>query len=154
METTIEIIRCDSNHSDFVLLKDKLDRELLSMYKEAMEFYGPHNLLKDNTPSVVLYDKNIPVACGAYKYVAALEAVEIKRMYVEDEARGKGYSKKILLALETWAAEEGYKKAVLETGPVNVAAIHLYKNTGYTIIENYPPYVGLEDSICMSKKLS
>jgi len=145
--------RCDSNHPDFILLKDKLDAELQAMYKEDMEFYGPHNILKDKTPAVVLYHNDIPVACGAYKFVASQNAVEVKRMYVDEAVRGKGFSKLIISGLEAWAVEAGYKTAILETGPQNVSAIHLYKNSGYKRIANYPPYVGQKDSICMAKKL-
>lgn len=31
--------------------------------------------------------------------------------------------------------------------------IYLYKNSGYEINENYEPYVGNENSLCMKKEL-
>jgi len=42
---------------------------------------------------------------------------------------------------------------VLETGIKQHEANNLYKNTGYEIIENYEPYIGNTNSVCMKKAL-
>lgn len=81
-------------------------------------------------------------------------AVEIKRMFVEPQSRGKGLAKRILLELERWAAEDGFLMARLETGIKQPEAIGLYERMGYTRIDNYPPYTGFTTSICMEKSVS
>lgn len=57
----------------------------------------------------------------------------------------------MLQELETWAAEEGYRTAVLETGVRQVEAQSLYSKAGYFRTENYGQYLGMEDSICYRK---
>ena len=44
-------------------------------------------------------------------------------------------------------------KALLETGSGQPEAIALYKKLGYVQIENYEPYIGSEESVCMGKPL-
>ena len=74
-------------------------------------------------------------------------------MFVSPKARGMGLAQKILQELEQWASKEGYSTSVLETLHKQEEAIGLYQKVGYSIIDNYEPYVGLKDSICMKKKI-
>lgn len=75
-------------------------------------------------------------------------------MFVQKAFRGQGLSKQILLQLEEWAASLGYRYAVLETSIHFNTAINLYHSSGYVDIPNYPPYEGLEESVCMKKELA
>ena len=93
-----------------------------------------------------------PVACGCYKKYNN-ETVEIKRMYVDKNYSGKGISKMVLYELEKWAIENGFDYAILETSIHFNVAQSLYKNAGYYVIDNYDQYAGLEESVCMKKKL-
>ena len=43
-----------------------------------------------------------------------------------------------------------YKRAILQTRPIMIDAVELYKKRGYSLIENYPPYDQLEGAICMA----
>ena len=90
--------------------------------------------------------------CGCFKKFDD-NAVEVKRMFVKPEARGKGIAHYMLAGLEAWANEIGFDHAVLETGNNQPEAIRLYEKAGYTIIPNYGQYSGMETSICMRKKL-
>jgi GNAT superfamily N-acetyltransferase len=74
-------------------------------------------------------------------------------MFVSPEARGLGLAKKIILELELWAHDLSYTASVLETLYKQKEAISLYQKVGYTIVDNYEPYVGLENSICMKKQI-
>ena len=82
-----------------------------------------------------------------------LNAIELKRIFVVKENRGQGLSKIIVNELEKLGKVKGYKYALLETGIKQYEAINLYKNTGYQIIENYEPYIGNTNSVCMKKEL-
>ena len=74
-------------------------------------------------------------------------------MFVLPEARGLGIAQNILRELELWAHDIGYSLSVLETLYKQKEAIALYQKTGYAIVDNYEPYVGLENSICMQKQI-
>jgi GNAT superfamily N-acetyltransferase len=107
----------------------------------------------DIKTAVLIYANDEAVACGCFKEKDR-STVEIKRMFVKKNFRGLGLSKLVLQELENWAMELGYSFAVLETSIHFDTAKKLYQTNGYNIIENYPPYVGLEESVCMRKALS
>ena len=79
--------------------------------------------------------------------------MEVKRMYVPLEKRGKGIASIVLQELEKWAKELGYQKCILETGIKQPEAISLYKKNNYAIIPNYGQYAGVKDSVCFEKKI-
>jgi putative acetyltransferase len=56
---------------------------------------------------------------------------EIKRMWVEDAARGRGIAREILKALIAEAGGAGVQTLRLETGIANHAALALYEKTGF-----------------------
>jgi GNAT superfamily N-acetyltransferase len=101
---------------------------------------------------VIIYKNEVAVACGAFKK-HNVESIELKRIFVAKENRGQGLSKIIVNELEKLGKVKGYKYALLETGIKQYEAINLYKNTGYQIIENYEPYIGNTNSVCMKKEL-
>jgi len=82
------------------------------------------------------------------------EAVEVKRMFVTANFRGKGIAANILLELEKWAKELGYKKCILETGERQVEAVKLYHKSNYKRMSiNYGQYKGIINSLCFEKKI-
>ncbi|MDM7829719.1 GNAT family N-acetyltransferase [Cellulomonas edaphi] len=95
------------------------------------------------------------VACGALRDAPDLGAAtaELKRMFVLPDHRGRGHSRAVLVELERIAAERGYDRLVLETGPRQPEAIGLYLSAGYVPTENYGEYVGVLDSRCFAKDL-
>lgn len=148
----ISLIRTTSENADFTTLIAALDEDLYQRNGEAQLKYRPYNKVDMIRNVVLVAVDGKPVGCGAFKKFDD-ESVEIKRMFVYREMRGKGLSAKILRELEKWAVEEGYSKAVLETGQKQVEAIGLYTKAGYCLTENYGQYIGMEDSICYRKEL-
>ena len=144
--------RTSSTSLDFIALVTLLDADLASRDGADSAFYAQFNGIIHLNHAVVFYKENIPVACGAFKPFTA-DSVEIKRMFVNPEQRGKGYATKVLAALETWAKELGITFCILETGKRQPEAISLYKKNGYTIVPNYPPYEHMANSVCFKKKL-
>jgi hypothetical protein len=147
-----KIIRTTSNDKDFQWLIKHLDHELWNELQEDQAQYDQYNKVPDLNTVVVVYVNDQPAASGCFKKYDA-DTVEIKRMFVVKEHRGKGISKAILLELENWAAELSFKNAILETSVHFIPATTLYKNAGYKIIANYDQYEGLEESVCMKKNL-
>jgi len=146
------IKRTTSSDPDFILLVKLLDHELWNELNEDMQTYDQYNKVPDLTTVVLIYVNDEPVASGCFKQFDN-ETAEIKRMFVKKSNRGLGLSKQILLSLEQWALETGYKQCILETSIHFETAKTLYKSNGYSIIPNYPPYVGLPESVCMKKQL-
>jgi len=146
------LVRTNSDNHDFIELVRKLDAELAKRDGNDHSFYAQFNKI-DNIKYVVLaYENEIPLGCGAIKEFDA-NTMEVKRMYLQPESRGKGIAAKILLALENWAAEMAFTKCVLETGKRQPEAIQLYERNGYTRIPNYGQYVDIENSVCFEKKI-
>ena len=146
------IIRTSSDNTHFKNLVALLDADLAERDGEDNAFYAQFNGIEQLNNCVVLYVDDNPIACGAFKQFNKV-AVEIKRMYVLPEHRGKGLASRLLLALESWAKELNYSNTVLETGLRQPEAIALYKKNNYTIIENYPPYEHMANSVCFRKVL-
>lgn len=147
----LELKRTDSSDADFTALVKLLDADLAIRDGEDHAFYDQFNKVTAIKHVIVAYDADTPVGCGAIKHLAD-DAMEVKRMYVTEDRRGRGIAGQILSALEMWAAELGYTKCLLETGTKQPEAIALYKKSGYTIIPNYGQYAGVENSVCFEKE--
>ncbi len=149
----IKLIRINSNNPDFIELVKDLDADLANRDGDEHRFYAPFNKIVHIKQAVVAYDNDRPVGCGAIKEFDQ-NTMEIKRMYTTPVSRGKGLATQVLIELENWATELGYKKCVLETGKRQPEAIELYKKNGYAVIPNYGQYVGIENSVCFEKLLN
>lgn len=152
METSLSLKRTVAADKDFQSLVSLLDHELWVELEEDQATYDQYNKVPDLTTVVLVYHHEDAVACGCFKEFDE-QTIEIKRMFVKKQWRGKGLSKLVLNELEQWAIEKGFQFAVLETSIHFFAARNLYVSTGYSVTPNYPPYVGLEESICMKKSL-
>jgi len=147
------IIRTDSSNKDFQYLVQFLDQDLAVRDGDEHAFYHQFNSIDQLKNCVLFYVDEKPVACGAFKKFED-DTVEIKRMYVLPEYRGKGFASKILAELEIWAKEEGFLCGILETGRKQPEAMALYQKNGYCQIPNYGQYEGIENSVCYRKILS
>jgi putative acetyltransferase len=149
---TLTLQRTNSSNPQFRTLVNELDQHLRIRNGEIMDIYDRHNVIESiNTVLIACLD-NVPVACGCFKPFDE-ESVEIKRMFVKEEARGKGISLTVLTELENWARELCFNYTVLETGVKQIEALGLYPKVGYVNIPKYGPYVDLPDSICFRKSL-
>jgi GNAT superfamily N-acetyltransferase len=148
--TNIE--RTDSENVEFVELVRLLDEELKIRDGDEHSFYAQYNKLDLIKHVVLAYENEEAIGCGAFKKYGR-DTVEIKRMFVNPAKRGKGIAVEILRELETWAGEENFAYAILETGYNQPEAIRLYQKSGYEIIPNYGQYEGVDNSLCMKKRL-
>lgn len=152
-------VRTNSENKDFINLVKDLDAYLKVTDGDEHDFYNQFNHIDVLQHVVVFYMDNVPVGCGAIKRFdtelssVQVNSMEVKRMYVSPDFRGKQVAQKILSELETWAKELGAKKCVLETGKRQVEAVKFYKKCNYKIIPNYGQYIGMENSICFEKYL-
>ncbi len=94
-------------------------------------------------PHVLFYVARVAgeaAGCGAL--LVKGNAAEIKRMFVQETARGLGLGRQILHHLEAAAARSGIHMLRLETGVASHAACRLYESCGYSRI---PPFGGYAD---------
>ncbi|HVS67406.1 MAG TPA: GNAT family N-acetyltransferase [Mycobacteriales bacterium] len=110
------------------------------------EFTPPDGLF------VVGYLDAVPVATGGLRRHTD-GAVELKRMYVVPEQRGKGLSRVMLGALEERARGLGATRIVLETGNRQPEAISLYESSGYERIPGFGHYADAPLSLSFEKRL-
>lgn len=117
------IQRTNSNNVDFQNLVLELDKDLANKNGDTNEFFARYNKIDHIKNVIVAYDVDvIAVGCGAMKeYEEGI--MEIKRMFVPADKRGNGIAGKILIELQLWAKELGYKKCILETGDKMIEAI-------------------------------
>ncbi len=146
------IQRTNSENIDFINLVKELDDYLKTTDGDEHDFYNQFNNIDVLKNVIVFYNDEIPVGCGAIKKLDD-EAMEVKRMFLSPEYRGKEIAQKILLELEKWAKELGYKKCILETGIRQVEAVKFYHKCNYKVIPNYGQYTEMENSICFEKVL-
>ncbi|GEP50840.1 N-acetyltransferase [Flavobacterium noncentrifugens] len=148
----LRIERTNSENPNFEKLVVLLDSYLAVLDGEDHAFYAQFNKTNFITEVIVAYENEEAVGCGAFKKYDE-QTVEIKRMYVLPDFRGKKIAQSLLSELEKWAAQLGFLACILETGYKQEAAIKLYHNCGYHDIENYGQYIGIENSVCMKKNL-
>ncbi|AQW48075.1 MULTISPECIES: GNAT family N-acetyltransferase [Streptomyces] len=96
----------------------------LSRYP-AEDFAPPHGEL------LLLLEGGEPVAGGAYRRYDGRTA-ELKRIWTHSGHRRRGLARRVVAELERSAAERGYRRIYLTTGPRQPEARGLYLATGYT----------------------
>ena len=149
----LNIKRTDSTDPDFVALVKLLDQDLAIRDGDEHSFYAQFNKIDAIRHCIVACDDSTPAACGAIKAFSD-DTMEVKRMYVKPDFRRGGLASAVLAELEKWAAEQGYRYCVLETGKKQPEAIALYRKNGYDIIPNYGQYANVENSVCMRKSVN
>ena len=153
MKPTIKVVKTTSENPDFISLIKIFDTFLWERYPELKKDYWGNNVIEFNANVFLVYLDEKPVASGCFKKYNA-NTVELKRMFVSPEARGLGLAQLVIKELETEAKSQGFETMILETLYKQIEAIGLYQKVGFSIVDNYEPYVGLLNSVCMSKAIN
>jgi GNAT superfamily N-acetyltransferase len=138
-------------------LIDAVQKEYVELYGgpddapvQPQEFAPPHGRFVIGY--VAIHDDSVPVAMGGLRRLDAT-TVEIKRMYVVPDHRGRGYSRVVLARLEDLARSLGARRVLLETGMKQPEAMRLYETSGYERVEGFGHYCGQELSVSYGKSL-
>ncbi|HXI95521.1 MAG TPA: GNAT family N-acetyltransferase [Candidatus Acidoferrum sp.] len=136
-------------------LIDALDAHLSSRYSPHQRF-GPNLKPAQLAPGlgtfVIARVEGRAIGCGAVRLLDS-KTVEVKRMYVEPEQRGRGVATEILHRLEDAGRGLGAERAVLETGVYQDEAIGLYRRAGYMQVACWGEYSTSPTSVCYEKRL-
>lgn len=144
--------RHNSDHPDFQTLVRALDIDLRVRDGDEHAFFAQYNKIDSIQHVVLAFENGKAVGCGAIKPYET-SSMEVKRMYVPPELRGRGIAARVLQELESWSKELGYASCILETGKKMPEAIRLYEKSHYTLIPNYGQYAGVDSSVCFKKVL-
>lgn len=145
-------LRTDSTNADFIYLVEELTAYFAVIDGEDHAFYNQFNKIGNLKHVIVVYESSKAVGCGAIREFSD-DVMEVKRMYVLPECRGKGVASKILVELERWTKELGHNICILETHKKQADAVALYTKAGYKVIPNYGQYVNMETSVCFEKSV-
>jgi GNAT superfamily N-acetyltransferase len=150
------VIRAGDIHSAVArTLITALNTELSRLYPEpgANHFrLDAEEVAPGRGAFLVAYLQDKPVGCGAIRRIE--DGVgELKRMYVDVAARGRGVGRAILAALETEARQLGLRRVVLETGVRQAAALALYRNAGFHEFRAFGEYADEPLSVFLAKEL-
>jgi GNAT superfamily N-acetyltransferase len=99
------------------------------------------------------------VAMGGWRFRTpgvprvARRPAEIRRMFVSESVRGRGLGRLVLAALEASAAAAGADWLLLETGQPQVAAVGLYRSSGYVDVERFGYYAASDSALNLGRPL-
>ena len=96
----------------------------------------PHEVRPPRGLFVVAYLRGVAVGCGALKHQTGAVS-DLKRMWVDEGARGRGVGRRLLGELERRAVAHGDTVVRLETNAVLVEAMDLYRKAGYVEVEPF-----------------
>ena len=114
--------------------------------------FSPEEL--DTPDTAFLVARQDAVALGCIALVANDGYGEIKRLYVDDAARGRDIGAKLVEALEAEARRRGITHMMLETGDKLATAVKLYRRLGYTDCGPFGGYPDIDATMFMEKKLA
>lgn len=135
------------------MLLAELDEDLARRYDDDEKVHAePAHFTPPAGRFFVVRSAGEPVACGGYRRLDGVTA-ELKRMYVRPGVRRQGVARRLLAAIETAAAAEGYGRLWLETGLAQPEAIAMYAALGYTPIAPFGQFAGAPDQRCYGKVL-
>lgn len=151
----LEVRRVEITSRDAARLISALNAELDSLYPEEGANHFKLNVeetLPGHGAFLMAFVREKPVGCGAIRRVDT-DTAELKRMYVDPEARGLGVGRAILNALEAEARSLGAGRIVLEAGDRQPEAMALYERSGFRRIPAFGEYIDSPLSVCMEKHL-
>lgn len=151
---TVIITRESPRQPDVIRLLTLSDAYMASLYPaESNHLLDVSALEKSAVHFFVARNEGRVVGCAAL-VEAGDGTAEIKRMFVDPEARGLSLGKKLMAALEEQAQSLALSATRLETGISQPEAIGLYRKAGFVEIAPFAPYKPDPLSMFMEKKLS
>lgn len=100
---------------------------------------------------ILIDDDGTPVAHAALR--PWNDELEVKKVFVSADARGRGLSRAIMAELERVAVERGIHSLILQTGDLQGPAIALYLSMGYEQVPVYGKYTAIPFALCYRKVL-
>jgi GNAT superfamily N-acetyltransferase len=110
----------------------------------------PSDLAPPSGVWLVAYLDGRAVGCGGVQRLDA-DTAEIRRLFLDEPARGRGIGRRLLAELESHARRVGYERVRLTTGDGQAEALRLFQTADYREI---PPFTdGVFTRHWMEKRL-
>lgn len=149
----LSIARESPRQEDVIALIRQSDALMQSLYPaESNHLLDIDSLAQPHVHVFVAREAGRALGCGAFVLGADGQA-EMKRVFVDPAARGKGIARAIMEALEREAAKLGVTLMQLETGTRQPEAIALYRRFGYAERGPFGAYRADPLSLFMEKRL-
>lgn len=159
---TVTLLRVDYNDPRAAVLRSAMDDEMGILYSgsaarmsadvaEAMTrafAIDPSEMIA----TVLVMDGDVAIGHAALRPYG--NALEVKRVFVAADARGRGLAARLMMEMEDIARERGIGTLLLQTGGLQIAAIRLYERLGYTAIPSFRQYDAVPGGRCFTKVLS
>lgn len=150
------------DHPDAVAMIDAAQRMEVERYGSADRTpVDPADFTPPRGYFVVGYLDGRAVASGGWRARRSGEDpglrdgdAEVKRMYVADGHRRRGFARAVLADLERSAAAAGCRRMVLETGTRQPEAVALYVGAGYVPAPRFGIYRDDPLSLCFAMSLA
>jgi putative acetyltransferase len=150
----IAIARESPRQDDVIALIRQSDALMQSLYPaESNHLVDVESLAALNVHFLVAREQGRALGCGAFVLGEAGQA-EMKRVFVDPTARGKGVARVLMEGLEREAAQLGVTLMQLETGIKQPEAIALYRKFGYAERGPFGNYQPDPLSLFMEKRLA
>lgn len=138
---------------DVIALIRQSDALMQSLYPaESNHLADIDALARPQVHFFVAREDGSALGCGAF-VLGENNSAEMKRVFVDPAARGKGIARAIMDALEREAAKLGVRLMRLETGTRQPEAITLYRKCGYVERGPFGLYRPDPLSLFMEKRL-
>ena len=132
----------------------ELDRLQSSLYPAQSNHLDPIEVLeRPEVTFLAAFVGGEVVGCGAVKRMPGCYG-EIKRVYVDPAARGRGIGRAMMEALESNLLAYGIHLARLETGVRQPEALALYERCGYVRIPPFGDYREDPLGVFLEKRLA
>ena len=142
----------DPDQPDVLAMLAEADALFAGLYPAERNYLlDADTLTQPGTTFYVARSAGRPVGCGAL--VRRDGFGEIKRMFVDETARGLGIGGRLLAHIERAAADIDIGCLRLETGIYQPEAISLYRSRGFRNIGPFADYAPSEVSLFMEKRL-
>ena len=160
MAEEFRLLQVPYEHVDVAVLEAAAQQFYIQIYGgpddtpfTTLDFSPPHGAF------YVGYLTGEAVAMGGWRFrtpgvpQVARRPAEIRRMFVRESVRGCGFARLVLAALEASASAAGADWMLLETGSPQVAAVHLYRSSGYADVERFGYYADSELALNLGRRL-
>jgi putative acetyltransferase len=151
---TVTLTRENPDQPDVHQLLLTSDAHMAALYPaESNHMVDMASLAAENVRFLVARSGGVCLGCGAL-VLGDDGSAEIKRMWVDPQARGLKLGRHLLQAIEAEARKENVTVLRLETGILQPEAIGLYRSEGFAEIEPFGSYRTDPLSIFMQKWLA
>jgi putative acetyltransferase len=143
----------DPGQAEVLKMLEAGEAYMAGLYPAESNHILPLEALRAPDVRFVVARNEAGIAVGTGAIVLNDGWAEIKRMWIQPDARGVGLSRKILSTLEMYGREAGVAALRLETGIENHEALALYERTGYVRIKAFGDYWDDPLSVFMEKRI-